>query len=98
MSYTSTEYTPVLRGPLEGGHKDMLTGESNDLQTTLQYVIPVSVSVRYTKHPLAIVPVLKRQTSPLGEEVLTEKPTTSNVSTRKELVHMLKCTKMSSLE
>ena len=26
MSYTSTEYTPVHRGPLEGGHKDMLTG------------------------------------------------------------------------
>ena len=76
----------------------MLTGEFNDLQTTLQYVTPVSVSVRYTKHPLAIVPVLKRHTSPLGEEVLTEKPTTTNVSTRKELVYMLKCTKMSSLE
>ena len=69
MSYTSTEYTPVLRGPLEEGQKDMLTGESNDLQTTLWYVTPVSVSVRYTKHPLAIVPVLKRHTSPLGEEV-----------------------------
>ena len=43
MSYTSTEYTPVLRGPLEEGYKDMLSGESNDLQTTLQYVTPVSV-------------------------------------------------------
>ena len=45
MSYTSTEYTPVHRGPLEEGHKDVLTGFSNDLQTTLQYVTPVSVSV-----------------------------------------------------
>ena len=83
MSYTSTEYTPVLRGPLEEGHKDMLTGVSNDLQTTLQYATPVSVSVRYTKHPLASEPVLKRHTSPMGDEVLTETPTTSNVPTRK---------------
>ena len=58
MSYTSTEYTPVHRGPLEEGHKDMLTGVPNDLQITLQYVTPVSVSVRYTKHPLASEPVL----------------------------------------
>ena len=56
----------------------MLSGVSNDFQTTLQYVTPVSVSVRYTKHPLAIVPVLKRHTSPMGEEVLREKPTTLN--------------------
>ena len=55
MSYTSTEYTPVHGGPLEEGHKDMLIGVSNDLQITMQYVTPVSVSVRYTKHPLASV-------------------------------------------
>ena len=95
MSYTSTEYTPVLRGPLEGGHKDMLTGVSNDLQTTLQYVTPVSASVRYTKHPLASEPVLKRHTSPMGDEALTETPTTSNVATRKD---MIKYATMSTLE
>ena len=98
MSYTSTEYTPVLREPLEEGHKDMLTGVSNDLQTTLQYVTPVSVSVRYKKHPLASEPVLKRHISPMGEEVLTETPTTSNVPTRKGCVYMIKYTTMSSLE
>ena len=87
MSYASTEYTPVHRGPLEEGHKDVLTGVSNDLQTTLQYVTPVSVSVRYTKHPLASEPVLKRHTSLMGDEVLTETPTTSNVPTRKGCVY-----------
>ena len=90
MSYTSTEYTPVHGGPLEEGHKDMLTGVSNDLQITMQYVTPVSVSVRYTKHPLASEPVLKRHTSPMGDEVLTETPTTSNVPTGKGCVHMIK--------
>ena len=89
MSYTSAEYTPVHRGPLEEGHKDMLSCVSNDLQTTLQYVTPVSVSVRYTKHPLASEPVLKRHTSPMGDEVLTETPTTSNVPTRKGCVYMI---------
>ena len=89
MSYTSTEYTPVLRGPLEEGHKDKLSGVSNDLQTTLQYVTPVSVSVRYTKHPLASEPVLKRHTSLMGDEVLTETLTTSNVPTRKGCVYMI---------
>ena len=98
MSYTSTDYTPVDREPLEEGHTDMLTGVSNDLQTTLQYSKPVSVSVRYTKHPLASEPVLKRHTSPMGDEVLTETPTTSNVPTRKGCVYMIKCTTVSSLE
>ena len=56
----------------------MLTGVSND---TLQYVTPVSVSVRY---PLASEPVLKRHTR---DEELTETATTSNVPTRKECVH-----------
>ena len=88
-SYTSTEYTSVHRGPLEEGCKDMLTGVSNDLQTTLQYVTPVSVSVRYTKHPLASEPVLKRHTSPMGDKVLAETPTTSNVTTRKGCVYMI---------
>ena len=99
-SYTSTEYTPVLRGPLEEGHKDMLSGVSNDLQTTLQYVTPVSVSVRYTKHPLTSEPVLKRHTSPMGDEVLTETPITSNVPIRKGCLYMIKYAyaTMSSLE
>ena len=86
MSYTSTEYTPVLRGPLEEegeeGHEDMFTGVSTDLTTTMQYVTPVAVSVRYTKHPLARDPGLKRHISPVGDEVLTETPTTPNVPTK----------------
>ena len=90
MSYTSTEYTPVLRGPLgeeeEEGHEDMFTGVSTDLTTTMQYVTPVAVSVRYTKHPLARDSGLKRHTSPVGDEVLTETPTTSNVPTKKGCV------------
>ena len=89
LSYTSTEYTPVPRGPLEGeeGHKDMLTDVSSDLTTTLQYVTPVCVSVRYTKHPVASEPGLKRHTSPVGDEMLTETPTTSNVPTKEGCVH-----------
>ena len=71
MSYTSTKYTPVHRGPLEEGHQEILTGVSNDLQTTLQYVTPASVSVGYTKQPLASEPVLKRHSSPMGDEMLT---------------------------
>ena len=92
MSYTSTEYTPVLRGPLgeegEEGHEDMFTGVSTDLTTTMQYITPVAVSVRYTKHPLARDPGLKRHTSPVGDEVLTVTPTTSNVPTKKGCVYM----------
>ena len=57
----------------------MLTGVSNDLQTILQYVTPVAVSVRYTKHPVASEPELKRHISPVGEEVLAEIPVTPNV-------------------
>ena len=57
----------------------MLTGVFNDLATTLQYVTPVAVSVRYTKHPLASEPGLKRHTSPVGEEVLIETPITLKV-------------------
>ena len=53
MSYTSTEYTPVHRGPLEEGHKDILSGVSNDLQTTLQYVAPL------LETPNALLPVTK---------------------------------------
>ena len=89
MSYTSTEYTPVPRGPLEGeeGHRDMFTGVSSDLTTILQYVTPVCVSVRYTKHPVASEPGFRRHTSPVGDEVLTETPTTSNVPTKKGFVH-----------
>ena len=56
----------------------MLTGVFNDLATTLQYVIPVPVSVRYTKHPLASEPGLKRHINPVGEEVI-ETPITLNV-------------------
>ena len=89
MSYTSTEYTPVPRGPLEGeeGHNDMLTGVSSDLPITLQDVTPVSVSFRYTKHPVASEPGLKRHISPVGDDVLTDTPTTSNVPTKKGCVH-----------
>ena len=67
----------------------MLTGVSSNLTTTLQYVTPVCVSVRYTKHPVASEPGLKRHTtcSPVGDEVLTETPTTSNVPTKKGCVH-----------
>ena len=61
----------------------MFNGVSADLTTTMQYVTPVAVSVRYTKHPLARDPGLKRHTSPVGDEVLTETPTTSNVPTKK---------------
>ena len=70
MSYT---YTPVHGGPLQGeeGHKDMLTGVSSDVPTTLQYVTPVCVSVRYTKHHVTREPGLKKHTSPVGDEVLT---------------------------
>ena len=57
----------------------MLTGVSNDLPTTLQYLVPVAVSVRYTKHPVTREPGLKRHTSPVGDEVLTEIPITPNV-------------------
>ena len=99
MSYTSTEYTPVLRGPLgeegEERHEDMFTGVSTDLTTTMQYVTPVAVSVRYTKHPLARDPGLKRHTSPVGDEVFTETPTTSNVPTKKGCVYMIKYTNRS---
>ena len=99
MSYTSTEYIPVLRGPLgeegEEGHEDMFTGVSTDLTTTMQYVTPVAVSVRYTKHPLARDPGLKRHTRPVGEEVLTETPTTLNVPTKKGCVYMIKYTNRS---
>ena len=57
----------------------MLTGVSNDLPTTLQYLVPVAVSVRYTKYPVAGEPGLKRHTSPVGDEVLTEIPITPNI-------------------
>ena len=57
----------------------MLTGVFNDHATTLQYVIPVAVSVRYTKHPLASEPGLKRHINPVGEEVVVETPITLNV-------------------
>ena len=57
----------------------MLTGVFNDLPTTLQYVTPVAVFVRYTEHPVASEPGLKRPTSPVGEEVLAEIPITPNV-------------------
>ena len=57
----------------------MLTGVSNDLPTTLQYLVPVAVSVRYTKHPVAREPGLKRHTSPVGDEVLSEIAITPNV-------------------
>ena len=78
MSYTSTEYTLELRGPLEEGYKDMLSGES--------------------KRPLASELVLKRHTSPMGDEVLTTIPATSNVPTRKGCVCMVIYTTLSSLE
>lgn len=57
----------------------MFTGVFNDLATTLQYVTPLAVSVRYTKHPLASEPGLKRHTNPVGEEILTETPMTLKV-------------------
>ena len=57
----------------------MLTGVFNDLATTLQYVTSVAVSVRYTKHPLASEPGLKRHINPVGEEVVVETPITLNV-------------------
>ena len=56
----------------------MLTGVSNDLPTTLQCLVSVAVSVRYTKHPVTREPGLKRHTSPVGDEVLTEIPKTPN--------------------
>ena len=62
----------------EAGHKDMLTGVFNDLATILQYVPPVAVSVRCTKHPLASEPGLKRHINPVGEEVI-ETPIALNV-------------------
>ena len=65
----------------EEGHEDMFTGVSTDLTTTIQYGTPVAVSVRYT-------PELKRHcTSPVGDEVLTETPTTSTVPTKKGCVY-----------
>ena len=45
MSYTSTEYTPVLRGPLEEGHKDMLTGVSNSIALTCRLMFKVTLSL-----------------------------------------------------
>ena len=87
MSWTSTEYIPELRSlKEEAGHKETLTGVFNDLATTLQYVTPVAVSVRYTKHPLASEPGLKRHTNPVGGEVLTETPITLKVPKTKYII------------
>ena len=57
----------------------MLTGVFTDLATSLQYVTPVAVSVRYTKHPLASDPGLKKHINPVGDEILTETPITLKV-------------------
>ena len=61
----------------------------------MQYVTPVAVSVRHTKHPLARDPGLKRHTTPVEDEVLTEIPTTSNVPIKKGCVYMIKYTNRS---
>ena len=73
-------------------HEDIFSGVSTDLTFTMQHVTPVAVSVRYTKHPLAREPGLKRHTRLVIDELLTEIPTTSNVPTKKGRVYMIKYT------
>eukprot|EP00731_Ephydatia_muelleri_P037953 Em0609g2a len=76
---TCTEYIPALRSlKEEAGHKDMLTGVSNDLATTLQYVTPVALSVRYTKHPLASEPGMQCCPPPSAASSSSAAPTATS--------------------
>ena len=65
----------------------MLTGVSNDIATTLQYVTPVALSVRYTKHPLASEPGV-RHTNPVCDEVIETPITVKEPNTAFKICHM----------